>query len=437
MKMVEFRTNTDSICCPFPCKRIDETKTLTGSFQWRNGEPCRLQIGRLILISVLLLLLAACSVAPTRSPVPPELVAEVGIFDVPDARFWGDKWPKFSAKILRTYSEEDFKRHFSGVYEQPHNYLAISGGGANGAFGAGLLKGLGAAGARPKYTMVTGVSTGALLAPFAFLGSEFDDQMEAIYTTTATEDIVNKRRLLGVLFSDSFVDTTPLKQLMGKTYTAEMIDAIAREHAKGRRLYVGTTNLDAGRAVIWNIGAIAASDKPDKVDLIHEILRASTAIPVAFPPVVIPVVSPDGRVFDELHVDGGAGSQVFAYPAAIDWSRVTAAFRVEDKPRVFVIRNSLLEPDYQSTKRGKFSIMARTIDSLVRSQGIGDIYQIYALCGRDGNDFNLAYIPAEFTERPDELFDPAYMRKLFDFGFELGRNGYEWKKAPPGLVLAP
>ena len=168
------------------------------------------------------------------------------------------------------------------------------------------------------------------------------------------------------------------------------------------------------------------------MELIYDVLQASSAIPVAFPPVVIPV-EVNGVPYDEMHVDGGTGSQVFVYPAAIDWKVITEKLKVQGKPRVFVLRNSFLDPDYRGVKRGILPIGVRTIDSLIRTQGIGDLYQIYSLCVRDGNDFNLAYIPADFTEEPAESFDPVYMGKLFDLGFQMARAGYPWKKFPPGF----
>ena len=383
----------------------------------------------------ILLVLTGCAGTPERQPVPPEYTLKAGIPGIPDARFWGDEWPTFAAERLEEFTVADFQREFEKIYNKPHNYLAISGGGANGAFGAGLLVGWTARGDRPEFSMVTGVSTGALTAPFAFLGSDYDDKMKEVYTTTSTSDIAKKRSLFAALSSDSMTDTTPLKALIARYIDAEMIDAIAREHKTGRRLLIGTVNLDAGRSVIWNIGAIAASDYPQKTALIQDLLRASAAIPVAFPPVVIPVEA-EGKQYDEMHVDGGTGSQVFVYPAAADWRAVTRKLKVKGKPQVYVIRNSFLDPDYQGMKRSVFPIASRTIDSLIRTQGIGDLYQIYALCDRDGNDFNLAYIPSTFTDEPTEGFDPVYMKKLLDLGHQMSLAGYPWEKAPPGFILA-
>lgn len=385
---------------------------------------------------ILIMTLAGCASVPERQPLPREYTAKAGIPGVPEARFWGDEWPTFSAERFATFTESDFRRDFPSSYDRPHNYLAISGGGANGAYGAGLLVGWTASGTRPEFNMVTGVSTGALTAPFAFLGADYDEKLKTVYTTTTTKDIVTKRNPIAAAFSDSMADTTPLKKLIAKYIDSEMIVDIAREHKKGRRLFIGTVNLDAGRSVIWNIGAIAASDYPDKVELIHEILRASAAIPVAFPPVVISVEA-DGKQYDEMHVDGGTGSQVFVYPASTDWKVIAQKLEVHGKPHVYVIRNSFLDPDYEGVNRNVLPIASRTIDSLIRTQGIGDLYQIYALCERDGNDFNLAYLPSDFTDEPSEGFDPVYMKKLFDRGYRMALGGYPWHKWPPGFTVLP
>lgn len=385
---------------------------------------------------VLIMTLAGCASVPERHTLPREYTTKAGIPGVPEARFWGDEWPTFSAERFATFTETDFRREFPSTYDRPHNYLAISGGGSNGAYGAGLLAGWTASGTRPDFNMVTGVSTGALTAPFAFLGADYDEKLKTVYTTTTTKDVIKKRNPIAAAFSDSIADTTPLAALIAKYIDVDMIAAIAREHEKGRRLFIGTVNLDAGRSVIWNIGAIAASNYPDKVELIHKILRASAAIPVAFPPVVI-TVEADGKSYDEMHVDGGTGSQVFVYPAAADWKLITQKLKVHGNPHVYVIRNSFLDPDYEGVNRNVLPIASRTIDSLIRTQGIGDLYQIYALCQRDGNDFNLAYLPSDFTHEPSEGFDPVYMKKLFERGYQMALDGYPWEKGPPGYLIAP
>jgi predicted patatin/cPLA2 family phospholipase len=394
---------------------------LTGKMRMLAGVLC-----------VLGFIITGCASMPERNPVPLELTEQAVIRGIRGARFWGDG-PEYSMKKFHKFTDADFRKGFSGVYEVPHNYLAISGGGANGAFSAGLLNGWTASGTRPEFTMVTGISTGALAAPFAFLGADYDDMLKAVFTMTSTEDIVKKRNILSAVFGDSMTDTAPLRMLLKKYITPELIDKIAEEHQRGRRLFIGTMNLDAGRAVIWSIGAIASSDSPLKTTLIHDVMQASSAIPVAFPPVFVSV-DVNGKVYDEMHVDGGTASQVFVYPTSMDWRKITEKLKVAGKPNVFVIRNAFLEPDYRGVKRNVIPIAMRSIDSMIRTQGIGDLYQIFALCKRDGNNFHLAYIPSDFEEVPTEEFDPIYMKKLYDLGYETALKGYPWKENPPNFI---
>ena len=197
-------------------------------------------------------------------------------------------------------------------------YLAVSGGGANGAYGVGILLGWTAAGTRPEFALVTGISTGALIAPFAFLGPEYDARLKEAYTSMTTKDIAKPRSALGTLNSDAATDTAPLKAHIARYVDQEVIDAIAREFRRGRRLFIGTTNLDAIRPVFWNIGYIAVSGRPDAGDLIRTILLASASIPAVFPPQYIPVEA-GGKRYDEIHVDGGAVAQAFLYPLGVDW----------------------------------------------------------------------------------------------------------------------
>ena len=384
-------------------------------------------------VLICIAILTGCSTTPDRSPLPADLISRASIPGIPAARFWADEWPRFSVQRLSSLSDAELKKRSSATYNVPHNYLAISGGGSNGAFGAGLLAGWAAKGTRPEFTMVTGVSTGALTAPFAFLGADYDAELKTIYTTTWTKDVALERNLIVALFGDSLADTKPLKQLIRHYMTPEVIEAIAVEHKKGRRLFLGTVNLDAARSVIWNIGAIAASDYPEKLDLIHNIMLASAAIPVAFPPVMISV-EVDGQQYDEMHVDGSVGAQVFVYPAAINWKKLANKLKVKGKPNVFVIRNAFIEPDYNGVNRSVLSIASRSIDALLRTSGTGDLYQIYALCKRDGNNFNLAYIPTDFTDKSTEGFDPVYMSKLYKRGYDMAFKGYPWENGPPGFV---
>ncbi len=316
----------------------------------------------------------------------------------------------------------------------PLNLLAISGGGEDGAFGAGLLVGWTERGTRPEFKVVTGVSTGALTAPFAFLGPRYDAQLREVYTTITARDVLTQRYITAALFDDAMADTTPLRRFVARYANQQMLNDIAAEHARGRMLLIGTTNIDARRGVIWNITKLAASGHPRAVELFQSILVASAAIPGAFPPVMIDVEI-DGRRYQEMHVDGGASAQVFAYPPSLTQiARRAMGGRLNQRERhVYVIRNSRLDAAWAQTNRRTMDIAGRAVQSLIQTQGVGDLYRIYAAAERDGVDFNLAYIPPEFTMPYEEPFEPRYMNALFQLGYEQGRAGYRWARTPPNF----
>jgi hypothetical protein len=347
----------------------------------------------------------------------------------PGVRTWGDAVnPAMLSNMKRALEREEALLAAAG-HTGPlpkAEFLAISGGGADGAFTAGLLNGWTAAGTRPEFKVVTGISTGALIAPFAFLGPKYDGVLREFYTTITTDKILEKRGLLAALFNDALTDNRPLKKLLAQIMEQAVFDGIAAEYAKGRVLLIGTTNLDACRSVIWDIGAIASSGDPRAPELIRSIMIASAAIPAAFPPVMIDV-DVNGKPYQEMHVDGGAMTQVFLYPPTM---------RVKDYVQrqrcVYIIRNARLDPAWADVQRRTLPIAGRAIASLIATQGIGDLYRLYLQSQRDGIDYNLAFIPASFTAIPKEAFDKDYMKTLYQVGYDLARNGYPWQKTPPG-----
>lgn len=325
------------------------------------------------------------------------------------------------------------------------NYLAISGGGENGAYGAGLLTAWSELGTRPVFKAVTGVSTGALIAPFAFLGPAYDKELEGFYTMTRASDVMVSRGLLTALLSDSLYDSTPLLQMIRKVLTPAMLDAIAVEYRdKGRILCVATTNLDVPVGVMWNIGVIAASGSPQRAELIAKILLASASVPGVYPPVMIDLEA-GGERFQEMHVDGGTVAQVVLYPPSLSGevlaplasSPAVARSLAERKRRLYVIRNSRPGGDLQTIDRSTLKIAGRAVSTLISTQGIGDLYQLYVLAERDGIDYNVAFIPASFSEKAREPFDQAYMRNLYAVGRKTMQSGAAWSKYPPGYDPVP
>ena len=397
-----------------------------------NSKFIRRSVGKIFgIVVVLIAIVTGCASVQVRNPVPEDLSDTAQISNIPEARVWGDESPPYAKEWLNSPKSE-IEKQYPALFRSSHNYLAISGGGARGAFGAGLLAGWTEAGDRPEFSMVTGISTGALTAPFTFLGSAYDAQLKEVYTAYSTKDIVRKRMLLEIFTGDSAFSTDPLKALIAKYINAEMLEAIAVENRKGRQLYIGTVNIDAERPVIWNIGRIAASGNPKALDLVHKIILASASIPTAFPPVLIEVEA-EGQRFDEMHVDGGTVSQVFLYPIGLDWLKVTEKLEVKGKPHAYIIRNALLDSRWQTVEPKIIPIAGRSISSLLRTQGFGDLYKLYLFALRDGLDYNLAYIPNHFTLKPKEMFDPEYMGKLYDLGYWLAKSGYPWHKGPPGF----
>ncbi len=384
------------------------------------------------------LIASGCS-APTRvTAVSRAATTEAEIAGIPNARFWPDDPASIQAMIETAYASikaEEAAGATVGADGKlpPVSFLAVSGGGDDGAFGAGLLVGWTASGTRPEFKLVTGVSTGALTAPFAFLGSDYDDELKAVYTTITAKDIFEQRGILAALFDDALSDTTPLQRTVAKNLTHEMMSAIAAEYGKGRFLLIATTDLDARRPVIWNIGAIAEVGTPEALELIHKILVASAAIPGAFPPVMIDVMV-DGVPHQEMHVDGGAMSQAFIYPPQLNVAALSQEYGIVRDRTAYIIRNARLDPDWASVERQTMSIAGRAISALIHSQGIGDLYRMYLETQRDGVDYNLAYIGAEFDEPSTGEFDSKYMNALFDYGYKLGRSGYPWQKLPPGFA---
>jgi predicted acylesterase/phospholipase RssA len=341
----------------------------------------------------------------------------------------------FEQDFAESWKREEAYRASQGLSGPlpPADYLAISGGGDNGAFGAGLLSGWSKAGTRPVFKLVTGVSTGALIAPFAFLGSAYDESLKSLYTAVSLKDIAEKKSILSVIYGDSMADTAPLGKLIERAVTPEVLEAIAAEHEKGRILLVGTANLDARRPVIWNVTKIAASRRPEALLLVRKILLASAAIPGTFPPVMIEVQA-GGRTWDEMHVDGGTTSQVFVYPAGMKLKILSLNNGVDRTRTLYVIRNARLDPEWAEVDRRTLPIAMRAIACLIQYQGIGDLYRIFSITQRDDVDFNLAYIPAAFKVPHTADFDPAYMGQLYEFAQEMAVRGYEWAKHPPILV---
>ena len=372
-----------------------------------------------------------------------------------DVRYWGDD-PSAAFRDWQALPEDELAVCCASLMDRPHDYLVISSGGVEGAFGAGLLVGWTAAGTRPEFQLVTGVSAGAIIAPFAFLGPEYDGALREIYSSFSSDDLVERRGVFAALEGDAVMDTAPLRRLIDRYLGDEEVARIAAEGRKGRKLLVGTTNLNAARPVVWDLTKIAGSGAPNARQLIGDVILASSAIPGVFPPVRIGVESGGGR-YDELHVDGGVTAQLFLSPAGVDWTRIADRFRVHGLPQVYLIRNArayprmtafrtrmapLLQrsisalsrdadelPAWQEVEPRVSPILWRSMTSMILTRGFNDAVQLYLSSHGDELGFNLACVPDDFTLESTEFFDRNYMQGLFERGHAMAQDGYPWLHA--------
>jgi hypothetical protein len=403
---------------------------------WRDACAATRACVAMISATLLSVILASCASIERLPAVPLAMGQDIRPLDIPFGRFYYDGDPaelralarEVIAKARSARGTQSDKAETRGAA----TFLAISGGGDDGAFGAGLLVGWTARGDRPQFSVVTGISTGALSAPFAFLGPEYDQALKSVYTETSASDIFSDENpVISIISGDAATDTTPLKKLIGKFVDEQMIRRIAEEYEKGRLLLVATTNLDQARSVIWNIGAIAQSTDPRARELIIEVLRASASIPGAFPPVMLDVTV-DGKRYEEMHVDGGAMTQMFLYPPSFHLRQVEQKEKSAKKDVAYIIRNGRLFRPEQQVKRQTLAIAGTAIATMTAANGMNDLYRIYLTTERDGVDYNLIYLDDQFSVPYERPFNKIYMNTLFEFGYRKGMAGIGWHKQPPG-----
>ncbi len=381
------------------------------------------------------MLVSACaSIQPRIVPANAVAAHQATVPGIPYARIWGDEAPPHLVSAIDTHvpSLRRLAKAARIVDGRPQVFiLALSGGGSNGAFGAGLLKGWTAHGSRPQFDVVTGVSAGAIIAPFAFLGPAYDDRLKEIWTQYETNELIVAQILPAILGGPALADTTPLRQLIERYVDRGFLRQIAREHARGRMLLIGTTNLDAERPVYWNMGEIAASRHPGARDLFRKVIMASAAIPGAFPPVSIEVES-EGRLVEEMHVDGGTTRDVFVAPVQLRLSDLDRLYRVPPKRHIYIIVNGKLTPEFTAVKPTAVAIGARAISTLIKSHDRGDLALIERQAAEGGAAFRIISVPPDFDQKAKQAFDPVYQTALFETGRTLGLQGGGWHLTLPG-----
>ena len=400
-----------------------------------SGRDARRNLALVFLPIVCVVLLSACASVSLRNAVPAAARGQTSVLGLPNARFFVDE-----PALMATEQAQALEREARalgvprGGVLPAADLLSLSGGGDNGAFGAGLLVGWTAHGDRPKFKLVTGVSTGALIAPFAFLGPEYDDALTDVYTNINPSRVFEKRFVpYAALAQDALSDSTPLYETISHHVDDAMLARIAAEYKKGRLLLIQTTDLEAGQPAIWNIGAIAASGDPRAAALIRRVLLASASIPAAFPPVLFDVEA-NGQTYQELHVDGGAVSQAFLVPPSLNTRETLARSGYKRKSvTAYITRNSRLTTEWSGVEQTTLPIAGKAVSTMINYNGVGDLYRMYLVTQRAGASFNLAYIPSDFQAPHPEEFDQPYMRALYHFAYDKAAKGYSWDHAPPGF----
>ncbi|OBX19571.1 hypothetical protein A9995_07445 [Erythrobacter sp. QSSC1-22B] len=363
------------------------------------------------LLASLALALGGCATWPERIVHTGVQAEQAGVPGFPSVRYWADA----DATVFDGMRAEMANEAQSS---RPGAYLALSGGSDDGAYAAGFLKGWSGTGKRPEFTIVSGVSTGALIAPFAFLGPEYDDRLRGFYTGVTRKDIYRQRGVFGLLTEPSIADTAPLAQLIARNIDEPLLEAIALEHREGRRLLVQTTNLDAARGVVWDMGAIANSTNPRRLELFRNVLLASASIPGLFAPVMIEV-SEGEQSFREMHVDGSATAGFLAIPESII-SRGGSEGR-PTRDQMFVILNGRLRPEFKLVEPATFAIISRALATVLSAHDRATLLNVQNFARDNGIAFRFSSIGPEFEVETEEQFSQSYMNELFEYG--LGRGG--------------
>ena len=375
----------------------------------------RVLVRSVLLVLAAVVLTGCVTGGGVRDSAVPDAIAEMAAVpgsprptvttpDVDPIRYWGDE----AAETAEGFT-------FTAGDDGTVDYLSLSGGGINGAYGAGFLVGWTQRGDRPDFEVVTGISVGAMIAPMAFLGSQYDGRLAEVFGTLAGQKTPNLNFIAAMLGASSIASNTPVVAAIRRLIDPQTLTLIAQEHLKGRRLLIGTTNLDAERPMIWDIGAIAASNIPNRLELVQQIILASAAVPGVYPPVLIKVRAA-GSNFDELHVDGGVTQQIVLLPDGLA--------SLPRRTNLYVIYNGAIEPSAEPVNNTSMSVLERSIPTLLKYRGRGDIAILTNLVERSGVNYRLTAIPPQFPQPANQLFGgPEWLASLYKYGTESGVAG--------------
>ncbi|WOH78225.1 patatin-like phospholipase family protein [Bradyrhizobium sp. BEA-2-5] len=371
-------------------------------------------IRQAVLLCGLALALSACSSLP-RMPYTAADAANSRVLDLDGLRRYADE-PASKFKLE--------KRSVAPIT----SYLALSGGGADGAYGVGVLNGWTAARTRPTFTVVSGVSTGGLIAPFAFLGPQYDDTLKEVYTSGIAESLLNDPSIMRVLFGSGLFGNTRLRELVARYVGPEILSEVARENAKGRKLLIVTTDLDTQRTAIWNMGKIAAVGTPEALKLFRDVMAASASIPLVFPPIMIDAEG-QGRRFQEMHVDGGVTAPVLTLPEALLFHE--RGWPANSRMNIYILVNKKIERNFELVSNSTIDVASRSISAITQAQTRSVILSTYDFARRNRLGFHLSYIERDYPAPETQGFDTAYMRALYQYGYDKAAAGQAWTATPP------
>jgi len=366
------------------------------------------------LLCGLALALAGCSSLP-RTPYTVAEAASSRVLDLDGLRRYADE-PAAKFRI-----EKQDRASLK-------TYLALSGGGADGAYGVGILNGWTAAGNRPAFSVVSGVSTGGLIAPFAFLGPSYDETLKDVYTSGIAESLLQDPSLMRVLFGSGLFGNTRLRELVARYVGQDILTEVARENAKGRKLLIVTTDLDTQRTVIWDMGRIAAVGTPEALQLFRDVMAASASIPLVFPPIMIDAEG-QGRRFQEMHVDGGVTAPVLTLPDALLFRE--SAWPANGRLNIYILVNKKLDRNFELVSNSTIDVASRSISSITQAQMRSVILSTYDFARRNRLGFHLSYIEGDYPAPESVGFDTAYMRALYEYGYQKAAAGRAWTSTPP------
>ena len=384
----------------------------------------------IFIIITCLLVLSGC--AHVRHAVPESLVGKAVVVGIPGIRYYTDKpdsFPMARQSLVDSFKDEAKSDYLvDGIKTYP--VLIIGGGVSNSAYGIGILKGWLKEGSRPVFKIITGYSSGSIIALATFSGKDYEDRLVELFTSISTKDVIKQNGVFSILFGDSVNSSALFAKKIDNIVDEDLMKKVAQEHAKGRRLYVGTSDLDAQGFVIWDMGALASKGGIDAVKMFRKIILASCSFSTMLPPVFFQVEA-GGRRYDEMHADGGVIGGIFY----IDQLMEGVEFR-EIRTRVYILNCCYMSPHSKQIEDNLTAIISRTIETNGAAKMSGDTYRVYAFAKEKGWDYNLAYIPEDFEPHQKEMFDKQEMQRLFKRGYDDAAVGYKWHKAPPGLLAA-